>query len=98
MWAFYAGQTCDDHDLLLTVVFDEHALEHIVGFLGADISPAGCSYTFFYEDAIACEFELKAGQDDLGILFTGGFNPIFYTQEWVRIGETWANLLFKNLF
>ena len=60
MWAFYAGQNCADHDLLLTVVFDQHAMEHFVGFLGADLSEKKCAYTYFYNDSIACEFELKA--------------------------------------
>ena len=88
MWAFYVGHDCLDYDLLVTVVFDRYAIQHIKGIIGADYSENGCMDTFYFADTVACEFKLEAYGAGLGILFAGGFNPIFYTEEWVASKTT----------
>ena len=81
-FALWAEHDCDDYDLLLTVVLDARTVENFVGYVGADMSQKGCVPVFWFEETVACEFDLKAG-NPFAILFAGGFTPVFYTTKWI---------------
>lgn len=83
MWALWAQQDCSAFDLVLTVLLNQEAEVNLIGWIGADLTDKGCvKADHLSEDVIACEFELLAGGDKFGMLFSGGFIPTFYTQEW----------------
>lgn len=88
--AFVANHDCSDRKLLLTVVLDSSAIANFVGYTGARLSEKSCSDVDMFAGTVACEFELPPFSANLGILFKGGFNPVFYTTEWVG-EETWVN-------
>ena len=68
--------------MILTVVFDPEALQNLVGYTGADLSENGCkAMKHSYQTAI-CQFDLKANGSNFGILFQGGYNPLFYKITW----------------
>ena len=90
MTALWATQNCKDFDMLLTVMFDDATFEHMVGYVGADLSEKGCLVADYWgKDVYACEYVLHARGDPLGILFKGGFRPVFYTHEWT-VTEKWV--------
>ena len=91
--ALWASHNCADWDLYLTVVVDKQTSENALTYAGADPSYGhGCYETSISEDAIFCEFYLPHGGDNFGILFQGGFHPIWYEFEWVHNPE------YKSLF
>ena len=68
----------------------EQAEVNMVGFFGADVTENNCVNANYWSTGIlACEFKLKAGGDNFGMLFSGGFIPVFYTVEW-KLAENWA--------
>lgn len=90
MWALWAQQDCRDFDLILTVLLDEEARANLAGWIGADLTEKGCvSADHFNEGVVACEFDLPARGNKFGMLFSGGFIPVFYTVEW-RLAENWV--------
>jgi len=83
IWAIWAQQDCSAFDLVLTVLLNQEAEVNLIGWVGADLTDKGCvKAAHLSEDVIACEFELLAGGDKFGMLFSGGFIPTFYTVEW----------------
>jgi len=89
MTAIWANQDCKDFDLLLTVMFDAVSEANLVGYVGAEISDKGCVLADYWgEGVFACEYKLPARGEPLGILFQGGFRPIFYTTEWT-VASSW---------
>ena len=84
LWALWASHDCSDFDLILTVVLNKATQDDFLGFVGADLSKKGCVDVYWFENTIACEFVLNSRGENFGILFEGGFTPVFYTTEWVR--------------
>lgn len=76
--ALIANHDCTNHILFVTVVFDETAKDNFLGYVGAKLSKKSCFKTGIFDDVVACEFELVPDGDNLGILFKGGFTPVFY--------------------
>lgn len=71
--------------MVLTIMLDVEAELNLVGYVGADLTAEECVLADNFGDGIiACEFELKAGGENFGILFKGGFHPIYYTLKWVN--------------
>ena len=69
----------------MTIVLNTGIEKNLVGYLGAELSDQGCiSVEYLAESVITCQYLLKARGNNFGILFQGGFTPIFYTVEWVR--------------
>jgi hypothetical protein len=58
--------------------------------VGAENNRRGCYRPL--DGAIACEFYLPHDGENFGILFTGGFHPIWYEYEWVY-NATWKSWL-----
>ena len=42
----------------------------------------GCYKTKWIVEVDACEFHLTKDSRDLGLLFKGGYHPIWYEYEW----------------
>lgn len=82
MWAFWAAHDCTDYSLLLTLVFSEESIAKVVGFHGAELSSKGCSASTAFNGAFTCEFELDIARQGFGLLFMGGFTPVFHLTEW----------------
>lgn len=84
MWAIWASQNCKDFDLTITLVFDERAINNLVGFVGDDNGTTDnpCSNNYFFEDVVVCKYTIKALSANFGLLFQGGFSPVFYETEW----------------
>ena len=80
--ALWAGHTCSDWDLYLTVIADEDTSKHAIMYTGAEPSNRRGCYDTFYEDVGACEFYMPHGGDNFGILLSGGFHPIWHETEW----------------
>ena len=89
MWALWAAQNCRDYDLLITVMLDEMAVNKMIGYVGADLTDKGCVRAPHYGDVQACEFNIKARTRNFGILFAGGFSPVFYVTEWQEDALSW---------
>ena len=89
LWALWASQDCSDYDLHLTVVLSSAQQDLNVMQYGAELSEKQCYELSAYSDAIACEFVLKAGGGNFGLLFNGEFDPVFYEQEWILV-QTFA--------
>lgn len=81
MWSLWASQDCSDYDLLLTVILSRETDQDLVGFFGVDIDKSDCREAALFEDSIACEITLKK-DEKFGMLFQGGFTPVYYTTEW----------------
>jgi len=85
MVALWADQDCKDFDLYLTVMLDEETQANNEGYVGADLTAKGCVIAEYMGEGIyACEYQLIAGGTPLGILFQGGFQPIYYTTQWTK--------------
>ena len=81
--AVWATQDCSDWDLYLTLVFEEDTLDMGLHYTGAEPSlRRGCYQTIWFDTAYACEFYLPHSGENFGLLFYGGFHPIWYEFEW----------------
>ena len=90
MFALWASQDCKDFDLLLTVMIDEQSEANLVGFAGANLSDKECVIAENWGAGVyACEYDLPANGQPLGILFKGGFRPIYYTTQWT-LAQSWV--------
>lgn len=89
--ALLANHDCVDSTLFLTIVLDRATKENFVGYVGASLSKASCQDVDIFEETIACEFEIPAYNANFGILFKGGFNPVFYYTDWVKNDSSWIN-------
>ena len=83
MWALWAGQDCKDYDLKLTVVLTKETDQNNIGYYGAELDGDTCRETLYFKGAISCVFTVKS-DSKFGMLFKGGFSPVYYTTEWVR--------------
>jgi len=92
VFAFWAAHNCNNYSLLLTVVFSTQAMTRLAGYYGASMTQNGCSKAANFGDSYACEFELKT-RTNFGLLFSGGFTPIFYLTEWHAKEQTWINTI-----
>ena len=83
MWALWAAQDCSNYDMIITVLFDDYTYVNARGYVGADLSKRRCGRADYLGDGMnVCEFEMPAGSDNFGILFSGGFQPIYYVVDW----------------
>ena len=90
IWSLWAHQNCKEFDMILTVFLDEPAYANMRGYIGAEETERGCSRVEYLGPEITqCEFELKARGSKFGMLFSGGFMPIFYEVDW-KLAETYV--------
>lgn len=89
--AFIANHDCTDRTLLLTIVLDRTAQANFIGYVGARLSEKSCVDFDLFEGTMACEFELPPYNANFGVLFKGGFNPVFFSFEWV-VEDSWKNM------
>ena len=80
--AIFAAHDCSDWDLYLTLAGDEHTGDHALSYIGAEPSERRGCYDTWQEDIGACEFYLPHGGNNFGILFGGGFQPVWHEHEW----------------
>ena len=91
MTALWAAHDCKDFDLLLTVMLDAVSEANLVGFVGAELSAKECVLADYWGEGVyACEYEILARAEPLGILFKGGFRPVFYSTEWTTATAAWT--------
>lgn len=84
IWALWVAHDCSDLNLMFTVILDEEAEANAVGYYGAELSNVGCQRTFYFEGSVACEFELLANGNNFALIFTGGFTPVTYLENWEK--------------
>ena len=83
MWALWANQNCRDFDLTLSIFLDREAEDNFVGVTGAEPTEKGCYQAIgLDDDTTICEYKLISGGSNFGMLFTGGFKPVFYALDW----------------
>ena len=82
--AIFAAHDCSDWDLYLTLAFDGDSDARAFMYTGAEPSERrGCYQTAWQGyDGGACEFFLPHGGDNFGLLFGGGFHPVWHEHEW----------------
>lgn len=81
--ALWAAHDCNDWDLYVTVVADSETAEYVLDYTGAEPSVRrGCYEVLLFDEVGACEFFLPHGGPNFGILFEGGFHPIWHEYEW----------------
>ena len=72
-------------------MFDAESEANLVGYVGAELSTKGCVLADYWgEGVFACEYLLTSQGEPLGILFQGGYKPIFYTSEWI-VADNWVS-------
>jgi len=82
--ALWAAHDCDDWDLYLTIVADSDTSKAAIAYHGAAPSERrGCYETVWFDDVDACEFYIPHNGENFGVLFQGGFHPVWYEYEWV---------------
>lgn len=86
MWSIWASQNCKGYDLMLTLILSQEADFNMVGYIGVDEDDVTCRDTTFFDNTVSCEFRIDF-EDKFGVLFTGGFMPVFYTTEFVKTKE-----------
>ena len=81
--AVWAGHDCTHWDLYITLIFPREQTDKILTYAGAALSERrGCYSTMWTVEMDACEFYLSNENRDVGILFRGGYHPIYFEHEW----------------
>ena len=94
--AVWAGHDCDHWDLFITLIMPRDQMQNILSVAGASLSERrGCYQTTWTIEMDACEFHLTSDQEDLGVLFKGGYHPIYFEHEW-QLRPQWSK--FTELF